>query len=83
MTNSGMRADPDFFGAFECPDREVDLPPVDPCYFGLPADQASNRCRREMAHVNGGADRALAGIEIRPDCVERGVFHDHDHYGSG
>jgi hypothetical protein len=29
------------------------------------------------------ADCALAGIEIGPDCIEGGVFHDHDHDGSG
>jgi hypothetical protein len=52
-------------------------------HFGLPADQAANRGRREVAHIDGGADRALAGIEISPDRVEGGVFHDHDHHGSG
>ena len=36
-----------------------------------------------MAHVDGRANRALAGIELGPDCIEGGVFHDHDHDGSG
>jgi hypothetical protein len=36
-----------------------------------------------MAHVDGRADRAFAGIEISPNRVEGGVFHDHDHHGSG
>jgi hypothetical protein len=36
-----------------------------------------------MAHIDGCADRALAGIEIGPDRVEGGVLHDHDHHGSG
>jgi hypothetical protein len=36
-----------------------------------------------MAHVDGCADCALARIEIGPDCIEGGGFHDHDHDGSG
>jgi hypothetical protein len=32
----GMRADPDLPGAFGCTPRELDLPPVDLCHFGLP-----------------------------------------------
>jgi hypothetical protein len=35
-----------------------------------------------MAHVDGRAYCALARIEIGPDCIEGGVFHDHDHDGS-
>jgi hypothetical protein len=27
-----------------------------------------------MAHVDGRADCALAGIEIGPDCIEDGIF---------
>jgi hypothetical protein len=29
-----------------------------------------------MAYVDDRADCALAGIEIGPDCVEGGIFHD-------
>ena len=36
-----------------------------------------------MAHVDGRADSALAGIEIGPDRIQRSVFRDHDHHGSG
>jgi hypothetical protein len=36
-----------------------------------------------MANVDGRADGAFARIEIRPDCIEGGVFYDHDHDGSG
>jgi hypothetical protein len=36
-----------------------------------------------MAHVAGRADSTFAGIEISPDRIEGGVFHDHDHRGSG
>src|SRR5208282_3997930 len=32
---------------------------------------------------DGCADCALARIEIGPDCIEGGVFHHHDHDGSG
>jgi hypothetical protein len=35
-----------------------------------------------MAYVDDRADRALTGIEISPDGIESGVFHDHDHHGS-
>jgi hypothetical protein len=69
-----MRADPDLHGAVGCPDSELDLPPVDFRHLGLPGDQVSSRRRREMAYIDGGADRALAGIEISPDRVESGVF---------
>jgi Txe/YoeB family toxin of Txe-Axe toxin-antitoxin module len=41
------------------------------------------RGRREMAHVDSCADCALTGIEIGLDRVEGGIFHDHDHDGSG
>src|SRR6516164_6523020 len=34
-------------------------------------------------HVDGRAGCALTGIEIGPDRIERCVFHDHDHDGSG
>jgi hypothetical protein len=60
-----MRADPGLLGALGRPDRELDLPPVDFRHLSLPGDQASNRRRREMAHIDGGADCALAGIEWR------------------
>src|ERR1700730_1943706 len=36
-----------------------------------------------MAHVDHRGDSALARIEIGSDCVEGGVFHHHDHHGSG
>src|SRR5271169_637852 len=36
-----------------------------------------------MAQVDGRADSAFAGIEISPDLIEGGVFHDHDQHGSG
>src|SRR5947207_3110595 len=36
---------------------------------------------REMAHVDNRADCALTRVEISPDCIEGGVFHDHDHHG--
>ena len=78
-----MRPDADFLGAFGSPDGELDLPPCDFRHLGLPTDLASNRCRREMAHVDGRADSAFAGIEISPNRIEGGVFHDHDHHGSG
>src|SRR5271166_788768 len=78
-----MRAGPDLLGALSCSDGELDLAPVDFRHLSLPGDQASNRRRREMPHVDGGANRALAWIEISPDCIEGGVFHDHDHDGSG
>ena len=61
----------------------LDLAPVDFRHLGLPGDQASNRRRREMAHVDGRADRALTRIDISPDRIEGGVFHDHDHHGGG
>ena|SRR2546430_11846204 len=51
--------------------------------MSLPGDQASNWRRREMAYVDGRADRALTGIEIGPDCIEGGVFHHYNHDGSG
>jgi len=78
-----MRAGADFFGTLGCSDGELDLPPVDFRHLGVPGDRASNRRCREMAHVDGRANRALAGIELGPDCIEGGVFHDHDHDGSG
>ena len=78
-----MRAGTDFLGTLSCSDGELDLPPVDLRHLGLPSNQASNRRRQEMAHIDGRADCALAGIEIGPDCIEGGVFHDHDHDGSG
>jgi len=65
------------------PEGPTSAPPVDFRHLSLPGNQASNRRRRETAHVGGRADCALAGIEIGPDCIEGGVFHDHDHYGSG
>src|ERR1700736_5287002 len=37
----------------------------------------------DLAPVDGGAECALTWIEISSDCVEGGVFHDHDHHGSG
>ena len=62
-----MRAGPDLLGTLGCPDGELDLPPVDFRHLGLPGDQASNRRRREMAHVDSRADCALTRIEIGPD----------------
>src|SRR6266550_8460034 len=76
-----MRAGTDLLGTLDCSDGELDLPPVDFRHLSLPGDQASNRRRREMAHVDGRADRALTGIEISPDRIEGSVFHDHDHHG--
>ena len=69
-----MRAGPDLLGALGCWDGEFDLPPVNFRHLGLPGDQTSNRRRREMAHVDGRADSALAGIEISPDGIEGGNF---------
>jgi hypothetical protein len=57
--NPGMRAGPDLLGTLSCSDGELDL-----CHFSLPGNQASNRRRREMAHVDGRAERALAGIDV-------------------
>ena len=68
-----MGTDADLLVAFGCPDDELDLPPVDLRHLGLPADQASDWRRRKMAHVDGGADGALPGIEIGPDRIEGGV----------
>jgi hypothetical protein len=68
-----MRAGPDLLGALGCSHGELDLPPVDLGHLGLPGNQASNPCRREMAHVDGRADRALAGIETVPKSLA-GVF---------
>ena len=65
------------------PDREFDLPPIDLDHFSFARDLAPNRRRREVTDVDRGADRALAGIEITLDRVEGGVFHHHDHDGSG
>ena len=50
------------------------------CYLRLSGNQASNRRCREMTHIDGRTDCALAGIEID---IEGGVFHDHDHHRSG
>src|SRR3984893_2899081 len=77
----GMRPGSDLLGALGCSHGELDLAPVDFRHLSLPGDQASNRRRREMANVDGGADRALTGIEIGSDCIEGSVFHDHDHHG--
>jgi fluoroacetyl-CoA thioesterase len=55
----GTRAGPDLLGTLSCSDGELDL-----CHFSLPGNQASNRRRREMAHVDGRAERALAGIDV-------------------
>ena len=60
-----MRAGPDLLGALGCPNGKLDPTPVDLRHLSLPGNQASNRRRREMAHVDGRADRALAGIEWR------------------
>ena len=68
-----MRAGTDLLGTLGCSDGELDLPPVDFRHLGLPGNQASNRCRREMAHVDCRADRALAGIETVPKSLA-GVF---------
>ena len=76
--NPGMRAGPDLLGTLGGSDGELDLPPVDFRHLGVPGDRASNRRCREMAHVDGRANRALAGIELGPDCIEGGVFHDHE-----
>src|ERR1700730_19138450 len=77
----GMRPGSDLLGALGCSHGELDLAPVDFRYLSLPGDQASNGRRREMASVDGRADRALTGIEIGSDCIEGSVFHDHDHHG--
>src|ERR1700747_3103434 len=68
----GMPAGPDLLAALGCPDGELDLAPVNFCHLGFPVDNPSNGCRREMADVDGRTDRALARIEISPDCVEGG-----------
>jgi hypothetical protein len=60
-----MRAGPDLLVTLGCSDGELDLPPVDFRHLGLPGDQASNRRRREMAHVDRRADGTLTGIEWR------------------
>src|SRR5271157_1143950 len=76
-----MRAGPDLLGTLGGTDGELDLPPVDLRHLSLPGNQASNRRRREMAHVDGRADCALARTEIGPDYFE--ALHDHDHERSG
>ena len=60
-----MRAGPDLFDALGCPDGKIDLAPVDLRHLGLSCEQASDWRLREMAHIDGSADRALAGIEWR------------------
>jgi hypothetical protein len=62
----GMRTGPDLLVTVGCSDGELDLPPVDFRHLGLPGDQASDRRRCEMAHVDRRADRA---VSVSPGAI--------------
>jgi hypothetical protein len=79
----GVRAEADFLSTLGRSDRELDLATVDLCYFRLARNPAASRRCSDVTDVDRLADRAFARVEIGPDGVERGVFHDHDHDRSG
>src|ERR1700743_1491278 len=60
---------------------EFDVPAFDPGYLGFGADFVTDRRSRKVPYVDGAADRALAWLQERTDRIERGIFHDQDHYG--
>src|SRR5262245_38499264 len=78
-----MRSDADFLLPLGRPYDELDPAAIDPGHLGFAGDLPADRSRRQMADIDRRADRALAGIKIAPDRVERGVFHDHDHDRGG
>jgi hypothetical protein len=49
----GMRAGPDLLAVLGRSHRKLDLTPIQFYHFGLPADQATNRRRSEMANIDG------------------------------
>ena len=75
-----MRTGPDLLVTVGCSDGELDLPPVDFRHLGLPGDQASDRRRCEMAHVDRRADRAVSVSpqrdRVEPDAIP-GEFKGH------
>src|SRR5579863_269656 len=59
--------------------RKLDAPPINFGNLRFADYESTNRCRRQMAHVDVRAERAFAGVEIWFDRVESCILHDHDH----
>ena len=78
-----VRAVADLFGFVTRRHREEHAAAVDLGDFRFRRHLMSDRRRREMADIDGGADRAFARFEIRLDGVERGVLHRRDHHRRG
>jgi hypothetical protein len=78
-----MCPDPDLVPAFRCPYRKFDPPPGDLGHLGLADHPPPDRRRGEVADIDRGADRAFAGVEKAPDCIQRRVLHHHDHDRGG
>src|SRR3954471_24399734 len=79
--HSPMRAVADLFRLVVRRHLELDALALDLDHLGVGADLVTDRGGGEMPDVDCGANRALARIEIGPDRIQRGVFHDQDHHG--
>src|SRR5215472_14132675 len=70
----------DLLHAVACRHLEVDTSSLDVDDLGRRAHVVAKRRGGDVLYIYCRADRAFTCVQIRPDGIERGIFHDENHH---